>query len=103
VDGTDVHPIRGTAGTARGADADRSNELLDDNESTAAESLWVDPSCSTELPWLTFQNLDCRKADRATDKAACGQLLRRQLFDTPKLFQRHFFYRTRCLRLAVRG
>ena len=31
VDGTDVHPIRGTVGTARGAGADRSNEGLDDN------------------------------------------------------------------------
>jgi hypothetical protein len=31
MDGTDVHPIRGTAGTARGADTDCSNELLDDN------------------------------------------------------------------------
>jgi len=28
MDGTDVHPIRGTAGTARGAGTDRSNERL---------------------------------------------------------------------------
>jgi hypothetical protein len=27
----DAHPIRGTAGTARGANTVRSNELLDDN------------------------------------------------------------------------
>ena len=32
MDGTDVHPSRGTAGTARGADTVRSNELLDDGE-----------------------------------------------------------------------
>jgi len=31
MDGTDVHPSRGTAGTARGADTVRSNELLDAN------------------------------------------------------------------------
>jgi hypothetical protein len=31
MDGTDVNPIRGTAGTARGANTDRSNEGLDAN------------------------------------------------------------------------
>jgi hypothetical protein len=29
MDGHDVHPSRGTAGTARGVGTDRSNELLD--------------------------------------------------------------------------
>jgi hypothetical protein len=31
MDGADVHPIRGTAGTARGGGTDRSNEWLDAN------------------------------------------------------------------------
>ena len=42
VDGHAVHPIRGTAGTARGADTDRSNEWLDDRpRSRLGPSRWL--------------------------------------------------------------
>jgi hypothetical protein len=51
VDGADVHPIRGTAGTARGAEPARSNEWLGLN---ADSNLWMCGALDAETALKEF-------------------------------------------------